>query len=198
VIFALAFSFPSVGAKIIDKFLASSEILTERESFNKSTGAFRMARWTSRIKNNFDYRVLLFGQGHGYKRTSFISFNGRKGDNSTSFHNQYLEQAFRIGSVSVVLLLLAMFYLFRFNHRYLSRDVAVAFNAAYMCTMIYGMAYNFQLLFYIILAINVSIGMSIGYLALSNRNENSRGGAHVQQVPANKKLVLDAWKHKHS
>ncbi len=156
-IFGLQISFPSIGSRIIDKFLKSSQVLTDKESFENSTGAFRMARWESRIKNNFDARVLFFGQGHGYERSSFINFNGRKSKNSTSFHNQYLEQAFRIGLISVILLLVVLIRLFRINKRHLSKDIAISFNAAYACTLIYGMAYNFQLIFYIIVAINISI-----------------------------------------
>src|SRR5690606_35408807 len=125
-------------------------------SFEKSTGAFRVARWVSRIESNFDYRVIFFGQGHGYKRTSLIEFQGREGENSTSFHNQYLEQAFRIGLISVVLLLIGVFGVMRLNNRYLSKDIAVVFNAIYVFTLIFGMAYNFQLIFYIMLAVNLS------------------------------------------
>lgn len=198
VLLVLSFAFPSVSGKMMDKFLESSEVLTETESFSKSTGAFRMARWKSRLENNFDWRVLLFGQGHGYKRTSYISFNGRKGDNSTSFHNQYLEQSFRIGLISVLLLIGTMISLIRVNSKFLRKDMAVSLNAAYVCTLVYGMAYNFQLMFYILLAINLSILVSISYSALIKKNENSSSDSNVQQTSGIKRLVLDAWKHDRS
>jgi len=74
----------------------------------------------------------------------------------------------------------------------------VSFNAAYVCTLVYGMAYNFQLMFYILLAINLSILVGISYSALINKNENSSSDSDVQQTPGIKRLVLDAWKHDRS
>jgi hypothetical protein len=154
--FAVLLSFPSISDKLLKNLDKSALAITDSDNFESSTGAFRIARWQSRIKSNFDYRVLLFGQGHGYKRTSTIKFGGRTAENSTSFHNQYLEQSFRIGVISVILLVAGLFLLIRTNRRLLPKDSAMAFNAIYFSVLVFGLSYNFPILFYFVLAINLS------------------------------------------
>ena len=49
-----------------------------------------------------------------------------------------------------------IFLLIRTNRKLLPKESAVAFNALYVSTLIFGISYSFPFLFYIILAINLS------------------------------------------
>ena len=149
--------FPETTDVLFKSISKSTEVFLDKESFQNSTGAYRMARWKSRIESNFDWRVLFFGQGHGYKRTSTFVFYGRKDINSTSFHNHFLEQAFRIGLISVIVLIFSTIALARLNKVSLPRNQWVFFNACYVATYVGGIGYNFNLVFYILVGINLSI-----------------------------------------
>ncbi len=148
---------PSLSEKFSEALFESTQDLTNKNDFESSTGAYRMARWKSRIEQNFDYRVLLFGQGHGYKRSATFKFGKNEVESSTSFHNQYLEQSFRIGLISVLWFLFILFKIIRINRRFLMKNYKVAFNAIYLASLLYGIMYNYHLILYVMLGINLSV-----------------------------------------
>jgi len=148
--------------KVTNLIVLSAADLTSKEDFETSTGGGRISRWKAIFQKSYDHSVLIVGKGHYYDRR--IKFK-RKSDGLTaysevSFHNNYLEHMFRMGAISLFMLLIALVILLYKIHISLKKEnnLDLLFvGAATIATMAYGMAYSFHWSFIIIVAIGLSV-----------------------------------------
>lgn len=176
-------------SRILNK---SASALASREKFDESTGGGRVARWEAQIEQKFNWKVWLWGNGHAYDRNVYIKIRpGEKRLSTVSFHNHYLEQAFRLGIPTVVILLFFIFRFLRANHRLQSRRkdfLLLGISACVFGTLGFGMMYSYSYVSFVVMGLGSSI--------LVHANESMHYNAHVQPSKGGKKLALDAWKYK--
>lgn len=189
-IFLFAMFFPTTYKKFSAIVKESATALTSREEFDESTGGGRVARWEAQIEQKWNWKIPLWGNGHAYDRN--VYFRVRPGDkrlSTVSFHNHYLEQMFRVGIPTVLILLLFCFKFLRLNHarQLIQKDyLMIGLSACLAGSLGFGMMYSFSYLTFII--------MGIGYSILINENEDRYRNPNIQPSHRGKKLALDAWK----
>lgn len=170
----------------------SASALTSREGFEESTGGGRVARWEAQIKQKFNWKVWLWGNGHAYDRDVYIQIRpGERRLSTVSFHNHYLEQAFRLGIPTVIVLLFFIFEFLRANHRLQSKRkdfFMIGISACVFGTLGFGMMYSYSYVSFLVMGLGSSI--------LVHAHESMHYNADVQSSKGGKKLALDAWKYK--
>lgn len=161
--FISASLFPdSFKEKVTNLIVLSASDLTSKEDFENSTGGGRIARWKAIFQKSYENSVLIIGKGHYYDRR--IKFK-RKSDGLTayskvSFHNNYLEHMFRMGAISLLMMVSALIILLYKIHNSIKQEgnMDLLFvGAAIIATMVYGMAYSFHWSFIVIVAMGLSV-----------------------------------------
>lgn len=190
-----ALIFPNRADKLIDAVSDSASPFRSSDDFENSTGGGRIARWKAQIDNKFEWPIVLWGLGPGYDRTVYMRLhNGEKRLSTASFHNHYLEQLFRIGGISLIILFAFIFKVLRANHLQQANGRDYQYLGPCACifgTLGFGMMYSFTFLMFIFLGFSYSI--------LNTRNEEDHSdNPDVQPVPGARKLALDAWKYEHT
>lgn len=184
--------FPQRAEKIMNSISESASPFRSSDDFENSTGGGRVARWKAQINTKFEWPVLVWGLGPGYERAVYMKQpNGERRLSTVSFHNHYLEQMFRIGGISVLILLLFIFKALRLNHQaqLLQRDYThIGISACIFGTLGFGMMYSFTFLMFIFLGFSYS-------LLRNYYEENHNNHTDVQPAGRAKKLALDAWKY---
>lgn len=184
--------FPDQAARFYDKVSESASPFRSSDDFENSTGGGRVARWKAQIENKFEWPVLLWGLGPGYDRTVYMQLpNGEKRLSTASFHNHYLEQLFRIGGISLLILLAFIFKVLRFNHQHQTYQRSYEYLGLSACifgTLGFGMMYSFTFLMFIFLGFSYSI-------LITRHEEDHSDNTNVQPVQRARKLALDAWKY---
>ena len=186
--------FPEKAKELTNEIAESASPFRSSDDFENSTGGGRVARWTAQIDSKFEWPVLVWGLGPGYERKVYMELaGGEKRLSTASFHNHYLEQMFRIGGISVLILLIFIFKLLKINNstQQSERDYQkIAMCACIFGTLGFGMMYSFTFLLFIFLGITYSI--------LTTNYEDSSDHTDVQPAKRAKRLTLDAWKHEHA
>jgi hypothetical protein len=187
--------FPSRATQLFEVISESASPFRSADDFEHSTGGGRVARWTAQIENKFEWPVLVWGLGPGYDRAVYMRLpNGEKRLSTASFHNHYLEQLFRIGGVSLLILFAFIYKVFRCNHQQQMNQREYEFLALSACifgTLGFGMMYSFTFLMFIFLGFTYSL--------LNTRHEEDHSdNTDVQPVQRARKFALDAWKYEHT
>jgi hypothetical protein len=190
-----ALIFPDHAARFYDKVSESASPFRSSDDFEHSTGGGRVARWKAQIDNKFEWPVFLWGLGPGYDRAVYMRLpNGEKRLSTASFHNHYLEQLFRIGGISLLILFAFIFKVFRHNHQHQMNERGYEYLGLCACifgTLGFGMMYSFTFLLFMFLGFSYSL--------LTTRHEEDHSDhTNVQPVQRARKLALDAWKYEHT
>lgn len=187
-----ALIFPDHAERFYDKVSESASPFRSSDDFEHSTGGGRVSRWKAQIENKFEWPVLFWGLGPAYDRAVYMRLpNGEKRLSTASFHNHYLEQLFRIGGISLLVLFLFIAKVFQVNHQHqiYERDYTyLGLCACIFGTLGFGMMYSFTFLMFIFLGFTYSL--------LTTRHEEDHSGyTDVQPVSGARKFALDAWKY---
>jgi hypothetical protein len=190
-----ALIFPNRAEKLVNAVSDSASPFRSSDNFENSTGGGRIARWKAQIENKFEWPIVLWGLGPGYDRAVYMRLpDGEKRLSTASFHNHYLEQLFRIGGISLIILFAFIFKIFRSNHQHQRSGREYQYLGLCACifgTLGFGMMYSFTFLMFIFLGFTYSI--------LNTRNEEDHSdNPDVQPVSRARKFALDAWKYEHT